>query len=79
MSYIILKFEEPLMKIEQVETKNQWNQYEAKYKIKEIFINLQCYVGKNDTSGCRKYGVSFTHIQNVLYFVMAADDSVAFH
>ena len=61
-----------------METRNQWNQYKETYKIKEIFINLRCYVGKNDTSGCRKYGFSFTHTQNVLYFVMAAGDSVAF-
>jgi hypothetical protein len=66
------------MIIQQVKTKNQWNQYEEKYEIKEIFVYLQCYVVKSDTSGCGKYGVSFIHSQNVLYFVMAADDSVAF-
>jgi hypothetical protein len=76
--YIILKFEKPLKRRQQVERKKQRNQYEEKYKIKEIFIHLQCYVDKSDTSGCRKYGVSFTHTQNILYFVMAANSSVAF-
>jgi hypothetical protein len=65
--------------MQQVETKKRWNQYEEKYKIKDIFINLKCYVGKNDKSGCRKYGVFFTHKQNIIYFVMPADNSVAFH
>jgi len=64
--------------MQQVETKIQWNQYEEKYEMKEIFILLHCYVDKSDTSGCRKYGVSFIHTQNIIYFVMAADDSVAF-
>ena len=47
-------------------------------KIKEIIIHLKYYVDKSDTSAFIIHGVSFTYTQNVLYFVMAADDSAAF-